>query len=71
MDAQIRWRWSGVEQEAARRWVAWETPLEIGEEAPLEVVVGAPLELAGEREWTVWARARKDFSSYGRGCGVG
>ena len=43
-----------MQQEAARRWVAWETPLEIGEEAPLEVVVGAPLELAGERERTGW-----------------
>ena len=41
-----------MEQEAAGRWLVWDTPLEIGEEAPLEVVVEAPLELAGERERT-------------------
>ena len=46
-----------MEQEAAGRWVAWETPLEIGKEAPLGVVVGAPLELAGERDKMGWARA--------------
>ena len=36
-----------MEQEAAGRWVAWETPLEISEEEASEVVVGAPLELVG------------------------
>ena len=60
-----------MEQEAAGRWVAWETPLEIGEEAPLEVAVGVPLELTGEREQTGWAQAGTDVASFGRGCGVG
>ena len=60
-----------MEQEAAGRWVAWETPLEIGEEAPLEVVVGVPLELAGERERMGWAWDEKDVASSGRGHGVG
>ena len=56
-----------MEQEAAGRWVAWETPLEIGEEAPLEVVVGAPLDLTGERErereQMGWARSEKNVAS--------
>ena len=60
-----------MEQEVAGRWVAWETPLEIGKEAPLELVVGTLLELAGEREQTGWARAGKDVASSGRGRGVG
>ena len=59
-----------MEQEAARRWLEWETPLEIGKESPLEVVFGAPLELAGERERTGWDRARMGVDSSGRGCGV-
>ena len=60
-----------MEQEAACRWVAWETPLEIGEEAPLEMVFGAPLDMAGEWDRTGWARAGMDVSSSGRGRGVG
>ena len=60
-----------MEQEAAGRWVTWEKPLEIGEEAPLEVVVGAPLDLAGEQERKGWARDGKDVASSGRGRGVG
>ena len=70
MEARVRWRWSGVEQEAAGRWVELETLLDIGEEAPLEVVIGAPLELAGEWERTGWARAGKCVASSGRGRGV-
>ena len=60
-----------MEQEAAGRWLVWDTPLEIGEEAPFEVVVEAPLELAREREQTGWAWDGKDVASSGRGRGVG
>ena len=60
-----------MDQEAAERWVAWETPLEIGEEALLEVVVGTPLGLEGDQERTGRARDGKDVASSGRGRGVG
>ena len=70
LEARGRWRWTGVEREAAGRWVELETPLEISEESSLEVVVGAPLELAGERERTGWARTGKGVASSGRGRGV-
>ena len=72
------WRWCWVErgadvdQGAAGRWEAEETPLEIGEEAPLEVVAEAPLELEGERE-RMWGALAVGMvaSSSGRGRGVG
>ena len=60
-----------MKKEADGWWVAWETPLEIGEEAPLELVVGSPLELVGERERMGWDWAGKDVASSGRGRGVG
>ena len=66
MEAWGRWRWSGADQEASGRWVAWEKPLEIGDEAPLEVVVGELLELVGERDRTGWALARNGVASSGR-----
>ena len=62
LEARVRWRWSGVEQEAVGRWVELETPL--------EVVVEAPLELSGERERMGWARPGKGDASSGRGCRV-